>query len=45
MSATFNSGLHPFNWDLWRLQPEVNQVDCLAFSFTVSQESSQVTLG
>ncbi|UNU25017.1 hypothetical protein [Microcoleus vaginatus] len=45
MSATFNPGLHPFNCELWRLQPELNQVDFVAFSFTVSQESSKVTIG
>ncbi|MEG3919106.1 hypothetical protein QUA07_08150 [Microcoleus sp. T3_A4] len=45
MSATSNPALHPFNWDFWILQPELNQVDCVALSFTVSQESSKVTIG
>ncbi|MEG4072551.1 hypothetical protein QUA30_07935 [Microcoleus sp. Pol14C2] len=45
MSATFNPAWHSFNWNFWRFQPELNQVDCLAFSFTVSQELSKVTIG
>ncbi|MEG3899081.1 MULTISPECIES: hypothetical protein [unclassified Microcoleus] len=45
MSATFNTTLHWFNCEFWRLQPELSQVDFLAFSFTVSQESSKVTIG
>jgi hypothetical protein len=45
MSATFDPALHPFNCDFGRLQPEVNQVDCVALSLTVSQESSKVAIG
>ena len=42
MSATFGPILHPFNCEFWRLQPELNQVDFVTLSFTVSQESSKV---
>jgi hypothetical protein len=45
MFATFDPTLHWFNCEFWRLQPELNQVDFVALSFTVSQASSKVTIG